>query len=86
MLNLAQIAVGGNQFVGHVAAAFADLDQPFDRGTGRAFAQFLGAAAPDQLLGLGEELHLADAAASELDVVAGDRDMAVALDRIDLPL
>jgi hypothetical protein len=35
------------------------------------------AAAPDELLGLGEELDLADAAAAELDVVAGDRDRRV---------
>ena len=43
-------------------------------------------AAGDQLLGLDEELDLADAAAAELDVVAGDRDLAVALDGVDLPL
>ena len=42
--------------------------------------------APDQLLGLGEELDLADAAAADLDVVAVDRDSAAAAMRVDLPL
>ena len=45
-----------------------------------AAAQLGIAAAGDQLLGLDEELDLADAAAAELDVVAGDRDLAVAAD------
>ena len=44
------------------------------------------AAAGDQLLGLHEELDLADAAAPELDVVARDRDLAVALMGMDPPL
>ena len=44
------------------------------------------AAAGDELLGLHEELDLADAAAAELDVVAGDRDLAVAAIGVDLPL
>ena len=39
-----------------------------------AAAQLRLAAAGDQLLRLHEELDLADAAAAELDVVAGDRD------------
>src|SRR5439155_11308193 len=43
-------------------------------------------AAPDQLLGLGEELDLADAAAPGLDVVTLDRDSAAALMRLDLTL
>ncbi len=44
------------------------------------------AAAGDQLLRLDEEFDLADAAAAELDVVALDRNRAVALMRMDLPL
>src|SRR6185369_10890930 len=44
------------------------------------------AAAEDQLLRLGEELDLANAAAAELDVVAGDLDRAAAAMGIDLPL
>ena len=43
-------------------------------------------AAGDQLLGLREELDLADAAAAELDVVALDRDLALAAIGLDLPL
>ena len=44
------------------------------------------AAAGDELLGLHEELDLADAAAAELDVVALDRDLAVTAIGVDLPL
>ena len=44
------------------------------------------AAAQDQLLGLGEELDLADAAAAELDVVARDLDGAAAAMGVDLAL
>ena len=53
---------------------------------GLAAAQFREAAAGDQLLRLDEELDLADAAAPELDVVALDRDLAMALVRMDLAL
>ena len=43
-------------------------------------------AAGDQLLRLREELDVANAAAAELDVVAGDGDLAVALMRMHAPL
>ena len=43
-------------------------------------------AAGDQLLGLREEFDLADAAAAKLDVVAFDRDLAVAAVGVDLAL
>ena len=43
-------------------------------------------AAGDQLLGLREELDLADAAAADLDVVALDRDLALAAKGLHLPL
>ena len=43
-------------------------------------------AAGDELLGLDEELDLADAAAAELDVVAFDRDLVVAAVGVDLAL
>ena len=43
-------------------------------------------AAEDELLRLDEELDLADAAAAELHVVPGDRDLAVAAHRMDLAL
>ena len=44
------------------------------------------AAARDQLLGLCEELDLADAAAADLDVMALDRDLALAAIGLHLPL
>ena len=44
------------------------------------------AAAEDELLGLDEELDLADAAAAELEVVAGHRHLLVAARGVDLPL
>ena len=43
-------------------------------------------AAENELLRLHEKLDLADAAASELDVVAGDRDLVVPAHGMDLPL
>ena len=43
-------------------------------------------AACDQLLGLHEELDFTDAATAELDVMAPHRDLAMTLDRVDLPL
>ncbi len=43
-------------------------------------------ASGDELMGLDEELDVADAAPSELDVVAGHRNSAVALMRMDPPL
>ena len=43
-------------------------------------------AARDQLLGLHEEFDIANAAAPELDVVAFDRDRAVALELMHAPL
>ena len=57
-----------------------------ERGQRVAVAQIRIAAAGDQLLGLREELDLADAAAAELDVVAFDRDLAMAAIGVDLPL
>ena len=52
----------------------------------RPHPQFRMPAAGDQLLGLGEELDLADAAAADLDVVAFDRDLALAAKGLHLPL
>ena len=43
-------------------------------------------AAGDQLLGLGEELDFADAAAADLDVMAFDRDLTLAAIGLHLPL
>ena len=60
--------------------------QLVERGERIAVAQLRIAPAGDQLLGLREKLDLADAAAAELDVVAFDRDLAMAAIGVDLPL
>ena len=86
MLDLAQEAIGGDHVVGRALGHAAGIDERVDGGAGGGLAQRRVAAAPDQLLGLGEELDLADAAAAELDVVAADGDVAVALDGMDLAL
>ena len=52
----------------------------------RAPRRSRAAAAEDQLLGLHEKLDLADAAAPQFDVMAGDRDLGMALGRVNLPL
>ncbi len=57
-----------------------------ERVASRGCAQFGHASAPDQLLRLGEELDLANAAAPELDVVSRDSDAAAAAMGVDLAL
>ena len=64
----------------------AALRESLQRRQRLPLAQFRMPAARDQLLGLDEELDLADAAAPELDVVALDRDGVVAAIGMDLPL
>ena len=86
VLDMAQIAIGGDHRRAGGRCDAAGGDQGVDRLAGRRRAQLGLAAAPDQLLGLGEELDLADAAAAQLDVVAGDGDLAMALHRLDLAL
>ena len=81
---MAEVTIGGTEIVGHVALGAAEGDQAFQSVERGAGAEVGVAAAPDQLLGLGEELDLADATAADLDVVARDRDVAKALDRMDL--
>ena len=62
------------------------LRQRVERLERAALAKLRVAPAGDELLGLDEELDLANAAATELDVVAGDRDLLVAAMVVDLPL
>ena len=57
-----------------------------ERGERRPHPQLRMAAAGDQLLGLREKLDLTDAAATDLDVVAFDRDLALAAIGLHLPL
>ena len=62
------------------------VGQDLQRVQRRTHPQLRMAAAGNQLLGLREELDLADAAAAELDVVAFDRDLALAAIGLHLPL
>src|SRR6476646_6434447 len=64
-------------------AASRQRVQSFD---GAAQAELRMTAAGNELLGLGEELDIADATAPELDVVAGDGNGAVALMGVHPPL
>ena len=69
--------------LGRDPAALGEHRQHLHR---RAAAQFGEPPAGDELLRLDEELDLADAATSELDVVAPYRDLAMALVGMDLAL
>ena len=82
----AQETIGRLHGVARVGLDPAIGDQLVEGGERVAIAQGKVAAAGDQLLGLGEELDLADAATADLDVVALDRDLAVAAIGVDLPL
>ena len=86
MLDRAQDAVGVRQVALHLGLDPAALGELHERRERLRHAQVGLAASGDQLLRLGEELDLADAAAPELDVVARDRDLAEALEGVDLPL
>ena len=82
----AQVEVGLAQLLGDARldpAALGELLHRFER---LPRAQIRLSPAGDELLRLHEELDLADAAAAELDVVAGDRDVAEAAIGVDLPL
>ena len=86
MLDRAQRGVGGGQLVARGAVDPAEFRQRRQHVERAPAAQFRLAAAGDELLGLDEELDLADAAAAELDVVAGDRHHGVAAMVVDLAL
>jgi len=62
----------------------AALLEPLQRDQGLGRAQLRLPTAGDQLLGLNEEFDLADAAASELDVMAGDGNAGKAVEGVDL--
>ena len=86
VLDRAQKQIGGFEVGAGVGADPAALGERGQRRQRLAAAQFGMPAAGDELLGLHEELDLADAAAAELDVVAFDRDVLVAAIGVDLPL
>ncbi len=86
VLEPAQEAVGGAQFLRRSGVDVPGLGQRAQRLRRPGAAQARLAAAPDQLLGLRKELDLADAAAPQLDVVAMHGDPGAALVGVDLAL
>ena len=78
--------IGFAQIVARFARHPAALDELVEHRQSRAAAQARVASAGDELLRLHEEFDLANAAASQFDVVADDGDLAMALMRVDLPL
>ena len=86
VLDGAQEPVGGVEIGAGLGADPAALGERRQRRQRLAAAQLGMPAAGDELLGLHEELDLADAAAAELDVVALDRDLVVAAVGVDLAL
>src|ERR1700694_5224192 len=86
MLDAAEEIISRFKIAPRVISDPAALGESGERRQGAAAAQLRVAAAGDELLGLNEEFDLADAAAAELDVVAGDRNLGVATKGVDLPL
>src|SRR5580700_4293500 len=78
MLDAAQKVVSRGERIARLGIDPAAVGERLKRGDRLAAAQLTVAASGDQLLGLGEELDLADAAATELDVMTLHRDLAVA--------
>ena len=86
MLDRAQKTIGVLHVVARLGVDPAVVAKLVERRQRVAVAQVRITAAGDQLLGLREELDLADAAAAELDVVPLDRNLAMAAIGVDLPL
>ena len=86
MFGPAQEAIGLDQLVANRLLGLTDGGKRTKRRTGAGDAQFWHPAAPYQLLSLRVELDLANAAATNLDVVAQQRDHLMPLMGIDLPL
>ena len=81
-----QELIGRGQFVARLEGDPVARGQHLQGFQRRPHPQFGMPAAGDQLLGLREELDLADAAAPDLDIVALDRDLALAAIGLHLPL
>ena len=86
VLQAPQIPISLDQLLGRFPVDVACRRQGRERSLGLDTAQLRLAAAPDQLLGLREELDLADAAAAQLDIVPLDGDLRPALEGVDLAL
>ena len=78
MLDTAEKVVSRRQIVAHRGVDPAAGGERSQHGHGPAATQIGVASAGNELLGLDEELDLANAAATELDIVALDSDFAVA--------
>ena len=86
VLDAAQELIGRRQFVTGLKGDPVAGGQDLQRVQRRAHPQFRMAAAGNELLRLREKLDLADAAAADLDVMAFDRDLALAAIGLHLPL
>ena len=86
MLDRAQEPVGVFEIVARGRVDPAAVGERAQRHQRLAAAQLRIASAGDELLGLDEEFDFPDAATAELDVVALDRDDAVAAIGVDLAL
>ena len=86
MLDPAQIAVCGDHRFGDAGLDTTGGGQRIERVARCTHPERRVAAAPDELLGLGEKLDLADAATPQLDVVAVNRDGVAAVVGVDLTL
>ncbi len=86
VLHRAQERVGLSQFVPRPRVDPARFAKPIQSLDGAAPAQGRLATAEDELLRLREELDLADAATTDLDVVARHRDLVMAAHGLDLAL
>ena len=85
VLDPPQEVIGLGQDVGVGARDEAAFGEPAERLDCAARPKLRTPAAHDELLGLGEELDVADAAAAELDVVPLHRDGAMPLMRVHPP-
>ena len=86
MLCPAQVSVRRDQLFGDLRRHAVLFGQGRESGDGGGRPERRHAAAPDQLLSLGEEFDLPDAAATELEVVAADGDFGTAAMCVDLAL
>src|SRR5262249_53197929 len=86
MLYRAQEAIGLVEIAAHVGRDPTARLQALECHEGLRHAQLRLAAASNELLGLSEELDLADAAAADLDVVPRDGDLAETAKGVDLTL
>src|SRR6266478_8632120 len=85
ILDAAQEAIGGAELTARLLINPPTGRQRVERRERALRAQLRMASARDELLGLHEELDLANAAATELDIVPLDRDLVVPAIGVNLP-